>query len=190
MWNHLKPAVSMLVIWTVITGIAYPALVTGIAQTVFPVQANGSLIFKGDQPLGSALIGQSFSDPKYFWGRPSATAPVPYNAGASSGSNLGPTNPVLIDAVAARVKVLRESDPGNHSPIPVDLVTASGSGLDPHISPAAAEYQAPRVAKARNLAIEKVRELVSRYTESRQFKIFGEARVHVLHLNLSLDEIR
>lgn len=189
MWNHLKPAVSMLVIWTVITGIAYPALVTGIAQTVFPVQANGSLIFKGDQPLGSALIGQSFSDPKYFWGRPSATAPVPYNAGASSGSNLGPINPSLVDAVAARVKVLRSADPGNQSPVPVDLITASGSGLDPHISPAAAEYQANRVAKARGLRPETVRELIAGHTEPRQFIILGEPRVNVLYLNLALDEI-
>lgn len=190
MWNHLKSSVSMLAIWTVITGIAYSLLVTGIAQTVFPGQANGSLIFKRNQPLGSALIGQSFIDPKYFWSRPSATAPVPCNAGASSGSNLGLLNPALIDAVAVRVRGLRDADPGNPSPIPVDLVTASGSGLDPHISPAAADYQVTRVAKARNLTVEKVRELVSRHTETRQFKILGEPRVNVLRLNLALDDFR
>lgn len=190
MWNHLKPAVSMLAIWTVITGIAYPLLVTVIAQTVFPGQADGSLIFKNGQPLGSALIGQFFSNPKYFWGRPSATAPVPYNAGASSGSNLGPMNPVLIDAVAARLKFQRGADPANQSPIPVDLVTASASGLDPHISPAAAGYQVNRVANARSLTPEKLRELVARYTESRQFILLGESRVNVLELNLALDEIR
>lgn len=190
MWNHVRPAFSMLVIWTTLTGIAYPLLVTGVAQTVFPDKANGSPILKDNKPAGSALIGQAFTDPRYFWGRPSATAPVPYNAGASGGSNLGPTNPALIDAVAERIKILREADPGNTSPIPVDLVTASGSGLDPHISPAAADYQASRVARARGLSAGQVRALVERYTESRQFKILGEPRVNVLRLNLALDEVR
>ncbi|MGH8474204.1 MAG: potassium-transporting ATPase subunit KdpC [Methylococcales bacterium] len=189
MWSQIRPAISMLVIWTVITGIAYPALVTAIAQGLFSDQANGSLIFKGEKALGSALIGQSFNDPKYFWGRPSATTPVAYNGAASQGSNLGPSNPALMQAVAARVENLRQADPDNRLPVPVDLVTSSASGLDPHISPAAAEYQVNRVAKIRNVAVEKVRELVSRHTEARQFGILGEARVQVLQLNLALDEL-
>jgi K+-transporting ATPase ATPase C chain len=187
MSTQLKPALVMLVIWTVLTGLLYPLAVTGLAQILFPRQANGSLILDKDgKPLGSELIGQPFGDPKYFWGRPSATAPYPYNAGASSGSNLGPTNPALVEAVKARVEALRAADPGNAAPIPVDLVTASGSGLDPHISPAAAEYQVNRVARTRGLAPETVRKLAARYTEGRQWGLFGEPRVNVLLLNRAL----
>ncbi len=189
MWNHAKSAVSMLMIWTFITGVVYPLVITGIAQWLFPDQANGSLIVKDGKPVGSALIGQSFSSPRYFRSRPSATGGMPYNAAASGGSNLGPTNPALIAAVAARIESLREADPGNRSPVPIDLVTASGSGLDPHISPAAAEYQVNRVAQARSLTTQVVRELVSRHTESRQLELLGEPRVNVLRLNLALDEI-
>jgi K+-transporting ATPase ATPase C chain len=169
------------------TGVAYPLLVTGIAQMVFPFQANGSLIVKDGKVVGSALIGQPFDDPRYFWGRPSATNPFAYNAGASSGSNLSPTNPALISAVQGRVDALRAADPGNTAPVPVDLVTASGSGLDPHISPAAALYQASRVARARNLAPDAVRALVERHTERRFLGVLGELRVNVLALNLGLD---
>jgi K+-transporting ATPase ATPase C chain len=176
-------------IWTFITGVLYPLTITGIAGRLFPDQANGSLIIKDGQPIGSALIGQPFSSPGYFRSRPSATSPAPYNALGSTGSNLAPTNPDLIAAVAARVESLREDDPGNQSPVPVDLVTASASGLDPHISPAAAEYQVQRVAKARDLTAEEVRELIARHTESRQFGLFGEPRINVLRLNLALDEL-
>ncbi len=190
MWNDIKPAFFMLIIWTVITGIVYPLAVTGIAQAIFPSRANGSLIVVNGKAAGSALIGQHFIDPKYFWGRPSATAPMPYNAGASSGSNLGPTNPALIEAVATRIKTLREADPDQRNPVPIDLVTASGSGLDPHISPAAAEYQINRVAEARKLNPESVRKLVARHTEGRQLGLFGELRVNVLELNLALDGLR
>lgn len=187
MTTHFKPALLMLLVWTVITGIVYPVLVTHLGQLLFPHQANGSLIEKDGKAQGSELIGQPFGDPKYFWSRPSATAPYAYNAGASSGSNQGPTNPALIDAVKSRVQALLEADPGNLAPVPVDLVTASGSGLDPHISPAAALYQAGRVARARNLAEGKVMDLVAQYTEGRQFGFLGEPRVNVLKLNLALD---
>jgi len=187
---HYKPALIMLVIWTVLTGMVYPAVVTGVAQLLFPHQANGSLIEdEGGRPLGSQLIGQPFGDPRYFWGRLSATAPFPYNAGASSGSNLGPTNPALVDAVKARIQALQDADPEHRAPIPVDLVTASGSGLDPQITPAAAEYQINRVAKARHIDPQKLRDLVSQQTESRQWGIFGEPRVNVLRLNLGLDRL-
>jgi K+-transporting ATPase ATPase C chain len=187
MLNLLNSAIGLFTLLTVLTGLIYPFAVTGIAQWVFPQQANGSLILEVGQASGSALIGQPFTNPKYFWGRLSATAPFPYNAAASSGSNLGPTNPALLDSVKARIKALQEADPGNPAPIPVDLVTASGSGLDPHISPAAAEYQINRVAKARKLDPKQVRELVSKYTEGRQFGILGEPRVNMLKLNLTLD---
>lgn len=187
MLSHLKPAVFLLLVWTAICGIAYPLLVTGIAHIAFPDQANGSLIVRDGKAVGSALIGQPFGDPGHFWSRPSATAPFAYNAGASSGSSQGPTNPTLHDAVAARIQALKEADPGNQRPVPVDLVTASASGLDPHISPAAADYQVERVAKARKLPVEKLRELVKRHTEGRQWGILGEARVNVLELNLALD---
>lgn len=187
MRTHLRPALVLLAILTVLTGVAYPLVVTGIAQLVFPRQANGSLIVTNGRVLGSTLIGQPFDDPKYFWGRPSATLPVPYNATASSGSNLGPTNPDLIRAVQGRVDAVRAADPGNTDPVPVDLVTASGSGLDPHISPAAAGYQIRRVARVRHLSEESVRALVTRHTEGRQLGFLGEPRVNVLALNLALD---
>lgn len=190
MSSYLKPAAMMLFLLTLVTGAAYPALVTLIAQTVFPEQANGSLIknAKGEL-LGSELIGQTFSEPKYFWSRPSATGPYGYNAAASSGSNLGPTNPALAEAVAARIQALKDADPGNKSPVPVDLVTASGSGLDPHISLAAAEYQIHRIAKIRKVDEAKLRELVAAHGEGRQWGVFGEPRINVLKLNLALDQL-
>jgi K+-transporting ATPase ATPase C chain len=175
---------------TLVTGVAYPLLVTGIAQTVFPSQSQGSLIVKDGKVVGSTLIGQPFDDPKYFWSRPSATSPFADNAGSSTGSNLSPTNPDLVKAVRGRVDALRAADPGNTAPVPVDLVTASGSGLDPHISPAAALYQAPRVAKARKLPAEAVRELVERHIEGRFLGFLGEPRVNVLALNMALDAAR
>ena len=183
----IRNAVSLLLLMTAITGIAYPFAVTGIAQLAFPWQANGSLIVRDGKPIGSALIGQQFTDPKYFWGRPSATTPQPYNGTASGGSNLGPSNPALTDAVRQRITALRAADPGNDAPVPVDLVTASGSGLDPDISPAAALYQANRVAHARDLPPNEVRALVERHTQERQFGVLGEPRVNVLELNLALD---
>jgi K+-transporting ATPase ATPase C chain len=190
MIRELRTALALLVALSVITGIAYPFLVTGIAQVGMPERANGSLIERDGKAVGSALIGQPFSDPKNFWSRPSATSPYPYNASSSSGSNQGPTNPALSDAVSARVKALRDAGPGNTAPVPADLVTASGSGLDPHISPAAAEYQVARVAKARGIDSQKVRALVVQNTEGRQFGFFGEARVNVLKLNLALVALR
>ncbi len=187
---QIRPALMALLVFTLLTGIIYPLVVTGIAQVVFPHQANGSLIVKNGKPLGSELIGQSFDDPKYFWGRLSATGPYPYNAAASSGSNLGPSNPALMDAVQGRIAALKAADPGNTQPIPVDLVTASGSGLDPDISVAAALYQVSRVARQRGISESAVRALVDRYTEGRQFGFLGEPRVNVLELNLALDGIK
>jgi potassium-transporting ATPase KdpC subunit len=187
MTQHIKPALLMLLFFTVLTGIAYPLLVTFSAQVLFPAQANGSLIISDKQTLGSELVGQSFTRPDYFWGRPSATSPNPYNAAASSGSNLGPTNPTLMEAVKARIAALQAADPYNKAPVPVDLITASGSGLDPHISPAAAEYQVYRIAKARKIDPGKLRELVQSQTEGRQWGLLGEPRVNVLRLNLALD---
>jgi K+-transporting ATPase ATPase C chain len=187
MRTQIKPALLMLLILTLITGVAHPLLVTGIAQLVFPKQANGSLIYQNGKPVGSALIGQPFDNPKYFWSRLSATGPFPYNAAASSGSNLGPTNVALLKAVEARVQALRQADSSNTQPIPVDLVTASGSGLDPHLSPAAALYQVPRVARARNLEESAVRQLVEKHLEGRQLGFLGEPRVNVLKLNLALE---
>jgi K+-transporting ATPase ATPase C chain len=180
----------MLLLLTALTGLVYPVVVTGVAQLVFPHQANGSLIMKGGNPVGSELIGQSFDDPKYFWSRPSATGPYPYNAAASSGSNLGPTNPDLLKAVADRAETLKQADPDNKAPVPVDLVTASGSGLDPHITPAAALYQASRVAKARGVPQERLEKLIAEHTEGRQLGFLGEPGVNVLKLNLALDAMK
>lgn len=184
---QIRPATVLLVLFSVLTGLAYPALVTAIAQVAFPFQANGSLVVADGKVVGSAQIGQPFDDPKYFWGRPSATSPFPYNAAASSGSNLGPTNPALAEAVKGRVEALRVADPDSTAPVPVDLVTTSGSGLDPHISPAAALYQVPRVAKARKQDPHVVQALVERHIEGRTLGILGEPRVNVLALNLALD---
>jgi len=182
-------SVRMLIVMTVVTGVLYPLVVTGIAQSAFRDEANGSLIREGDKVRGSLLIGQPFTDAKYFWSRPSATGPMPYNGAASSGSNQGPTNPALKDAVEGRVKALRDAGGDPSKPVPVDLVTASGSGLDPHISPAAAEYQIERVAKARGLSPDAVRALVLRHIEGRQLGVLGEPRVNVLALNLALDSL-
>ena len=190
MKNILRPALVLFFILTLITGVAYPLLVTGIAQTLFPAQAGGSIIMRDGKAVGSELIGQNFSDPKHFWGRPSATGPMPYNASASSGSNQGPLNPALTDAVKGRIEALRAADPGNTKSIPVDLVTASASGLDPHISPAAASYQANRVAKARGLAADKVQALVDAQTEAPLLGLLGEPRVNVLKLNMALEALR
>jgi potassium-transporting ATPase KdpC subunit len=187
MLTHIRPAIVSLVLLTALTGVVYPALVTAIGQLVFSRQANGSLIVKDGKAIGSAMIGQPFDDPKYFWGRPSATSPFGYNAGASVGSNLSPTNADLIKTVQGRVDALKAADPGNGAPVPVDLVTASGSGLDPHISPAAALYQVERVAKARKMSADDVRALVDRHTDGRQLGFLGEPRVNVLALNLALD---
>jgi K+-transporting ATPase ATPase C chain len=189
MSQQLKPALVLFLLLTVLTGVVYPLAVTVVAQTVFARQANGSLVFRGTDVAGSALIGQPFDDPKYFWGRLSATAPFAYNAAASSGSNLGPLNPALVDAVKARVDALRAADPDNHTPVPVDLATASGSGLDPHVSPAAAHWQVPRVARARGLDPATIDALVTRDTEGRQWGFLGEPRVNVLALNLALDAL-
>jgi K+-transporting ATPase ATPase C chain len=188
MWRQLRPAVVILVLMTLLTGVLYPLLVTGVAQGLFRHQANGSLIERDGKAVGSELIGQPFDDPNYFWGRLSATDP-PYNAGASSGSNYGPMNLGLTNAAKARLDALHKADPNNAAPVPVDLVTSSGSGLDPDISVAAALYQVPRVARARRLDEAKVRALVLRHVEDRQFGVLGEKRVNVLRLNLSLDGV-
>jgi K+-transporting ATPase ATPase C chain len=187
--TQLKTAIIVLALLTLITGVIYPLVVTVIAQVAFPAQANGSLIVKNGKAIGSQLIGQPFDDPKYFWGRLSATTPFPYNAASSSGSNLGPTNPALIEMVQERVNALQAADPANARPIPVDLVTSSGSGLDPHISPAAADYQVSRVARVRGLDEAVVRQLVAQYTQGRDLGVLGEPRVNVLELNLALDEM-
>ncbi|AJC22729.1 potassium-transporting ATPase subunit KdpC [Pandoraea pulmonicola] len=184
-----RPMLSLFVVLSVITGLVYPLVVTGIGRAAFSREASGSLIYKDGKAVGSALIGQNFDEPKYFWGRLSATAPMPDNGMASGGSNFGPLNPALADAVKGRVAALREADPTAALPIPADLVTASASGLDPEISPAAADYQVARVAKARSLSPDAVRELIARCTQGRQWGIFGEPRVNVLKLNLALDEL-
>ena len=186
----LRPALSLFVLLSTVTGLAYPLAVTGVAGAAFPEQAAGSLILKDGKPVGSSLIGQNFSDPKHFWGRPSATAPQPYNASASSGSNQGPLNPALADAVKGRIEALRAADPANGTPIPADLVTASASGLDPHISPAAALWQVGRIAKARHLPETQLSALVAANTEGRQWGLLGEPRVNVLKLNLALDALQ
>jgi K+-transporting ATPase ATPase C chain len=183
----LRPAITLFVLLSAITGIAYPLAVTGIAKTLFPSAASGSLIKKNGKPVGSMLIGQNFTGAQYFWGRPSATGAYPNNGVASGGSNQGPLNPALADAVKARIAALKQADPSNTKPVPIDLVTASASGVDPQISPAAAEYQVERVAKARNLQPEQVSQLVAQHTEGRQLGVFGELRVNVLALNLALD---
>jgi K+-transporting ATPase ATPase C chain len=189
MKSLIRPALSLFLFLTVITGLAYPLLVTGVAQAVFPEQASGSLIVKDGKAVGSSLIGQSFSDPGHFWGRPSATSPMANNASGSGGSNQGPLNPALVEAMKARVDALKAADPGNDMPVPVDLVTASASGLDPHISVAAAQYQALRVARVRGLSPEFVQTLVQRHTEGRMLGLLGEPRVNVLALNLDVDQL-
>ena len=183
----VRPAVSLFVLLTLVTGVAYPLLVTGVARVAFPEQAAGSLVMKDGHPIGSTLIGQSFTDAKYFWGRPSATSPMANNAANSGGTNAGPLNPALVDAVKGRIDALKAADPGNTAPIPVDLVTTSASGFDPEISIAAAEYQAARVAKARGMPADDVRRLVALHTTGRTLGVLGEARVNVLALNLDLD---
>ena len=190
MKSLLRPAITLFVVLSVITGIAYPLAITGIAKGLFPTSAAGSLVEKDGKPVGSLLIGQNFTGAQYFWGRPSATGPYPNNAAASGGSNLGPLNPALADAVKSRIAALKAADPANTKPVPIDLVTASASGLDPHISPAAAEYQVERIAKTRNIDPAQVRKLVAEHTEGRQLWMLGEARVNVLALNLALDAAR
>ncbi len=195
MIRQLRPALAVLFALTILTGVVYPLAITGIAQLAFPHQANGSIIMVNGKPVGSELIGQQFSDPKYFWGRLSATGDYPYNAfnaqtlTGSSGSNYGPMNPALVKAAQTRIDALKAADPGNTASIPVDLVTASGSGLDPNISVAAALYQAPRVARLRGLPLERVQALIAQYTQGRQLGFLGEPRVTVLELNLALDQL-
>ncbi len=196
MIRQIRPALTLFALFVVLTGVIYPLSVTGIAQVIFPVQAGGSLLQENDIPVGSSLIGQNFTDPGYFWGRPSATAGYPYRAfdpvslTGSSGSNLGPLSQALFDMVQERVRALQAADPGNTLPIPVDLVTASASGLDPHISVAAAEYQVPRVARIRGISQAVLIALIEQYTEPRTFGFLGEPRVNILRLNLALDEIK
>jgi K+-transporting ATPase ATPase C chain len=190
MRSQIRPALMLLLIFTVLTGLLYPLSVTGLARLFFPRQANGSLILRRGQAIGSTLIGQQFDDPMYFWGRPSATSPYPYNAAASSASNLGPTNSALLGEVKARISALKAADPGNTLPIPVDLVTSSASGLDPDISIAAALYQLPRVARLRGLNEASLRSLVNQYTHGRTLGFLGEPRVNLLELNLALDGLR
>jgi K+-transporting ATPase ATPase C chain len=186
----VRPALVTFAVLTLLTGIVYPLVVTAVGQLAFPEQAAGSLIYRDDKPIGSSLIGQNFSDPKYIWGRPSATSPQPYNASNSSGSNQGPLNPALTDAVKGRIEALRAADPGNAAPVPVDLVTASASGLDPHISVAAAQYQAARVARLRGMPLLQVQQLIAQFTEGQVAGFLGEPRVNVLRVNLALDAVR
>jgi K+-transporting ATPase ATPase C chain len=185
----LRPAIVLFIFLTVLTGIVYPLVVTGIAAAVFPHQARGSIVVRDGAPIGSKLIGQSFSNPKYFWSRPSATSPQPYNGTSSGGSNLGPLNPALTDAVKARIQALAAADPGNHAPVPVDLVTSSASGLDPDISIAAAQYQMARVARARGMQLAALQELVKSHSQGRLWGVLGEPRINVLELNLALDDL-
>ena len=190
MKSILRPALVLFFVLSLITGVVYPLVVTGLAKTLFPEQSVGSLISRNGKVVGSALVGQNFSDPQHFWGRPSATSPMPYNASASSGSNQGPLNPALVEAVKGRIDALRAADPGNSTTVPVDLVTASASGLDPHISPAAARYQVARIAKLRGLSVEKILALVDTHTEKPWLGLIGEAQVNVLKLNLALEDLR
>ena len=190
MLKQIRIAIVSTFMLTLAGGLFYPLAITGLSQVLFPKQANGSLIYKDGKPVGSRLIGQPFDDPKYFWGRPSATSPVPYNAASSGGSNLGPTNPALLKTIQDRIDALHKADPENHEPIPVDLVTASGSGLDPHISPAAALYQAKRVAKARGIPESSVQGLIEKHTQGRFLGLLGEPGVNVLELNLDLDGVK
>ena len=190
MLASLRPALVLFLLLTVVTGFLYPLLVTGLAQLLFPHQAAGSVVKRDGHPVGSRLIGPTFTDPRYFWSRPSATTPQPYNGAASAGSNLGPLNPQLTDAIKTRVAALRVADPTNSAPVPIDLVTASGSGLDPEISVAAANYQAARIARARGLAPERVQALIAQHTEGRLLGVLGEPRVNVLELNLALDALK
>jgi K+-transporting ATPase ATPase C chain len=190
MVRELRPAFVIFLILTVITGVIYPGVVMVVGRVFFASQVSGSVIERGGHAVGSSLIGQPFTSPKYFWSRPSATSPQPYNGAASSGSNQGPTNPALVAAVRGRIAALRRADPGNTQPVPADLVTASGSGLDPHISPAAAEYQVARVARLRGLDEARLRKLVQDATEGRTFGVLGEPRVNVLKLNLALDALK
>lgn len=190
MLRHVRPALLLLLCFSLITGLFYPLIVTAIGQALFPSQANGSILERNGQFVGSALIGQQFTSPRYFWSRLSATTPVPYNAASSSGSNFGPLNPALENAIKSRVDLLRSADPGNTRPIPVDLVTASASGLDPHISVASALFQVPRVARERDLGEDRVRALVDRFTEDRPLAVLGEPGVNVVRLNLALDELK
>ena len=183
----LRPALVLFLLLSLITGVVYPLAVTGIARLVFPAEAAGSLVERDGKVVGSTLIGQSFSDPKYFWSRPSATSPMANNAGSSGGSNLGPSNPALVDAVKVRVAALRAADPGNAAPVPVDLVTTSASGLDPDVSLAAAQFQAARIARARGMPVERVRALIAQHTQAQMLGFLGEPRVNVLELNLALD---
>jgi K+-transporting ATPase ATPase C chain len=189
MSSIIRPAVVVFGALSLLTGLLYPLAVTGVGKVTFPHEASGSLITQGGKPVGSSLIGQAFSDPKHFWSRPSATGPMAYNAALSSGSNLGPTNPALADTVKGRVAALRDADPGNTAPVPVDLVTASASGLDPHITVAAARYQAGRVARTTGLGADAVNQLIEQHTEHKLFGFFGEERVNVLQLNLALDAL-
>jgi len=189
MRSLIRPAVVLFLFFTVLTGLLYPLVITGIAQAAFGHAASGSLLMRDGKPVGSTLIGQNFSDPKYFWGRPSATSPQPYAGTASTGSNLGPLNPALIDGIKGRIQALQTADPGNSAPIPVDLVTASASGLDPEESIAAAQYQAPRVARVRGVALQVVRAEIDAHSQGRLFGLLGEPRVNVLALNLALDDL-
>jgi K+-transporting ATPase ATPase C chain len=188
MKSHLRIGLTLFFLFTLLTGVVYPLVVTVIAQIAFPHRANGSVVDRNDQPIGSELIGQQFDDPRYFWGRPSATDKVPYNAASSGGSNLGPTNPDLLKTMKERIEAIRQAHPDQRGPVPADLVTASASGLDPQMSPAAAEYQVARVAKARGMAEDVVRQLVALNTQGRALGLLGEPRVNVLRLNLALDE--
>jgi len=189
MSTMIRPAVFLFVLFTILTGLVYPFVITAIGGVAFKHQAQGSLIVRNGKPVGSELIGQSFTDPKYFWSRPSATSPQPYNGTGSTGSNLGPLNPALTDAVKGRIQALRAADPANSAPIPVDLVTSSASGLDPHVSVAAARYQVTRIARVRDLAVTAVQALVAAHVEGRLWGLFGEPRVNVLELNLALDDL-